>query len=83
MARMLGHASHTTVQGWCNRNVIPAQHLYSILSHADCLGIKLQPIDLIPDGRGILSDRRKIGKSHARTFALPSHYHPPSVGKSE
>lgn len=32
LARALGHRNHTTVQGWWERNSIPAHHLDQVLA---------------------------------------------------
>ncbi|WP_443024842.1 hypothetical protein [Sphingomonas sp. Leaf22] len=48
MAQKLGHKSHTTVQGWWDRQVIPAQRQREVVGAAERLGIELQPGDLIP-----------------------------------
>jgi hypothetical protein len=49
MSRALGHASHTTVQGWRRRNVIPAQQQAAVLRAALQKGIPITPVDLIPN----------------------------------
>ncbi|WP_353469621.1 carph-isopro domain-containing protein [Sphingomonas faeni] len=46
-ARCLGHRSHTTVQGWCVREVIPTRQQRQILELARKQGIVIEPIDLI------------------------------------
>ncbi len=32
LARALGHRNHTTVQGWADRNNIPAEHLGAVMA---------------------------------------------------
>jgi len=34
LARALGHRSHTTVQGWRDRNLIPERHRHAVLAVA-------------------------------------------------
>lgn len=47
MARSLQHASHTTVQGWAERNLIPAKQQRVVLELARQRGVAIEPIDLI------------------------------------
>ena len=47
MARALGHASHTTVQGWWLRGTIPAKRQAEVLRAAQQMGLRLSPSDLI------------------------------------
>lgn len=51
MARTLNHATHGTVQGWWEREVIPAQQQAAVLNAARISGIDLEPSDLIPGYR--------------------------------
>ena len=51
MAGKLGHSSHTTVQGWSDRDVIPAHRQREVLDAASRLGISLTAADLIPASR--------------------------------
>jgi hypothetical protein len=48
MARTLNHATHGTVQGWWERDVIPAHRQAVVLDAARADGIDVQPSDLIP-----------------------------------
>ncbi len=48
VARGLGHRNVTTVQGWWDREVIPAQRQRSVLDLACSLGIAIGPDDIIP-----------------------------------
>ncbi|WP_205411660.1 carph-isopro domain-containing protein [Sphingomonas carotinifaciens] len=47
MADKLGHRSHTTVQGWWDRDVIPAQRQREVLDEAKRRKIKVTADDLI------------------------------------
>ncbi|MDK8188031.1 hypothetical protein HP438_03180 [Sphingomonas zeae] len=47
MAEKLGHRSHTTVQGWWDRDVIPAQRQREVLDEAKRRKIKVSAEDLI------------------------------------
>ena len=47
MADKLGHRSHTTVQGWWDRDVIPAQRQREVLAQAKRLKIRVTAEDLI------------------------------------
>ncbi|WP_443026052.1 carph-isopro domain-containing protein [Sphingomonas sp. PB2P19] len=49
MARALRHRSPTTVQGWRNRNLIPAKHQAHVLARAKTAGLPLIAADIIPD----------------------------------
>lgn len=48
MARTLRHRNPSTVQGWWERGVIPAQQQAVVLEAARSSGIHLEPSDLIP-----------------------------------
>jgi len=48
MARKLGHRNHTTVQGWADSGVIPAQRQREILDAAKALGVRVAAHELIP-----------------------------------
>jgi hypothetical protein len=48
MADKLGHRSHTTVQGWWDRDVIPATRQREVLDRANALKIALSADDLMP-----------------------------------
>jgi hypothetical protein len=48
-ARCLGHRSHTTVQGWWMREVIPAHRQAGVMAAAHRLGVLVEPLDLIPN----------------------------------
>ena len=48
MARTLGHANHTTVQGWKRRGLIPAHQQASVIKAAEQTGISIDAVDLIP-----------------------------------
>lgn len=51
MARTLNLSNHSTVQGWWERNVIPAHQQAAVLDAAHTAGIALEPSDLIPGYR--------------------------------
>jgi len=51
MADKLGHKSHTTVQGWSDRNLIPAQRQPEVLDAAVRHGITLSAADLVQASR--------------------------------
>lgn len=48
MAGKLGHINHTTVQGWWDRDVIPARRQPEVLALAAREGVELTAADLIP-----------------------------------
>ena len=48
VARELKHRNVTTVQGWWDRDVIPARRQHEILDLAKRLGKPVEPIELIP-----------------------------------
>jgi hypothetical protein len=48
MAVALEHKSHTTVQGWWEREVIPARRQPEVLAAAERLGISVTAADMIP-----------------------------------
>jgi hypothetical protein len=48
MSKSLQHRHHTTVQGWWERNVIPARQQAAVLEAAQAAGIDIKPSDLIP-----------------------------------
>ena len=48
LARKLGHAHHTTVQGWNERNQIPLDRWSEIITAAGEEGIALSASDLMP-----------------------------------
>ena len=48
LARQLGHPSHTTVQGWFDRNRIPIERWSEIIGAAKALGKDLTTDDLMP-----------------------------------
>ncbi|WP_440978590.1 carph-isopro domain-containing protein [Sphingomonas pseudosanguinis] len=47
MARALGHATHSTVQGWWLRDTIPAKRQAEVLRAARRAGLQLSANDLI------------------------------------
>lgn len=47
-AEKLGHKNHTTVQGWWERDVIPARHQSIVLREAKRLRIPIKADDVIP-----------------------------------
>jgi len=49
VARMLGHTSHTTVQGWSSRNSIPIEHWSTLVQQANHDGKRLAVADLMPE----------------------------------
>jgi hypothetical protein len=49
MARKLGHASHTTVQGWWKSGQIPLNHWPTIAAKAEAEGIAFDMADLMPE----------------------------------
>ncbi|VXD07604.1 hypothetical protein SPHINGOT1_80162 [Sphingomonas sp. T1] len=49
MARALRHRNPSTVQGWWERQIIPARRLSSVLAAAERLNINVGPADLISD----------------------------------
>ncbi|WP_380873635.1 hypothetical protein ACFB49_42830 [Sphingomonas sp. DBB INV C78] len=49
MATKLGHRNHTTVQGWADRGLIPAQRQKEVLDAARKYGIEVNLADIIPD----------------------------------
>lgn len=51
VARRLGHKNVTTVQGWWDRDVIPAQRQREILDLAEQMGKSIEPEAVIPDVR--------------------------------
>ena len=48
VSRGLGHKHPTTVQGWWERGVIPAQQQKRILDLAARRNVAVDPLDLIP-----------------------------------
>lgn len=52
MADKLGHRSHTTVQGWWDRDVIPAQRQREVLDEARRRSITVTADDLIAAAPG-------------------------------
>ncbi len=48
MAEKLGHRLHTTVQGWWDRDMIPATRQREILDCAGPLGLLITADDLVP-----------------------------------
>ena len=48
VSHLLGHRNHTTVQGWWDRDVIPARRQSEILSLAEREGVPIEAADLIP-----------------------------------
>ena len=51
LARGLGHRNPSTVQGWWERDVIPAHQQAFVLEAARVAGLGLEPSDLIPGFR--------------------------------
>lgn len=49
VARKLGHTSHTTVQGWFERNRIPLDRWSEVLDLAKREGLDLTIDDLMPE----------------------------------
>lgn len=48
VARGLGHRNVTTVQGWWDREIIPAHRQREVLALAERLGAGVQAEDVIP-----------------------------------
>ena len=48
VARELEHRNVTTVQGWCDRNILPARRQREVLDLAERLGKDIDPLELIP-----------------------------------
>lgn len=48
MARTLNHTTHGTVQGWWERDVIPAHRQAAVLEAAQDAGVKIALAELIP-----------------------------------
>lgn len=48
VARALGHANHTTVQGWHDRDKIPSEHWPDLIQAAEREGWQLSLRDLLP-----------------------------------
>jgi hypothetical protein len=48
VARELGHASHTTVQGWVERDKVPVEHWTALVQVAERLEQPLCAADLLP-----------------------------------
>ena len=48
-AAKLGHLHHSTVQGWWDREVIPARRQREVLNLAERLNIPIDAVDLIPE----------------------------------
>lgn len=51
VARELQHKNVTTVQGWWDRDVIPARRQREILELGERLGNTIDPIELIPSAK--------------------------------
>jgi hypothetical protein len=51
VARGLGHRNVTTVQGWWDREIIPAQQQRCVLDFAASMGCPIDPNDVIPAPR--------------------------------
>lgn len=48
VARKLQHKNVTTVQGWCDRDMLPPKRQREILDLAAQLGKEVDPLELIP-----------------------------------
>lgn len=48
LASELGHANHTTVQGWLKRDSIPLERWAEVVQAAERLGQPLTATDLMP-----------------------------------
>lgn len=48
VARELQHKNVTTVQGWWDRDVIPARRQREVLDLAERIGKPVDPVELIP-----------------------------------
>lgn len=48
MAKKLGHRNHTTVQGWWDRETIPALRMSEVLDRAIQYGIYVSAEELVP-----------------------------------
>lgn len=73
VSHLLGHRNHTTVQGWWDRDVIPARRQSEILSLAAREGVAIEAVDLMPSPPG----------SFPADDAAPSADEaPPSSGKT-
>jgi hypothetical protein len=62
MARTLRHANHSTVQGWWERDVVPAHQQAPVLVAARSLKLIVEPVDLIPGLSG-----EQLGSSPRRS----------------
>ncbi|WP_443018967.1 carph-isopro domain-containing protein [Sphingobium sp. MI1205] len=49
LAQLLGHARHTTVQGWRDRDAIPVKHWPDVMTAARSVEQPLEPEDFLPD----------------------------------
>ena len=66
-ARALGHKNVSTVQGWCERGVIPIRQQASVFAAAERLGIHLSFEEFVPVPPSV--DPRPDD----RTVSAPSH----------
>lgn len=48
MAKRLGHRNHTTVQGWWDRETIPALRMPEVLDAASEHGLDISADELVP-----------------------------------
>jgi hypothetical protein len=58
VARALGHRNVTTVQGWWDRELIPARRQRDVLDLAARMGVPLLPDEIIPPATAALSKIR-------------------------
>ncbi|WP_420893913.1 carph-isopro domain-containing protein [Sphingomonas paucimobilis] len=49
LSRELGHRNPSTVQGWWDRETIPARWQRAVLAVCIKLGVKVDPLDLMPE----------------------------------
>ncbi|MFC3442768.1 carph-isopro domain-containing protein [Sphingobium rhizovicinum] len=48
VARELNHKNVTTVQGWCERDILHPRRQREVLDLADRLNVAVDPLELIP-----------------------------------
>lgn len=58
LATRLGHQNHTTVQGWWERDLIPAQRQAEVLDAASKAEVELTAADLIASKPAAPADER-------------------------
>lgn len=60
LARRLGHANHTTVQGWRVRGLIPIRHAAAIMAVSTDLKDPVVPTDFLPSFECAASPKPEI-----------------------